>query len=123
MPEAELMEAAPDAALTLDAGETSPENNPDAPSGTENVAENEGQQAEQQDEQGNKTVVDAEKQKSERKISGIQKRLNELTRDKYTERQARENLERQNQQLLEMLKTGRSQAADAPADGRPQQSH
>jgi hypothetical protein len=122
MPEQlELMEAAPDAALTPDATEQSAESNADATGGTENVAETEGTEG-QQDGQENKNLVDAEKQKSERKISGIQKRLNELTRDKYSERQAREALERQNQELMSLLKTGRSPAADAPADGRPQQS-
>jgi hypothetical protein len=121
MPEQlELMEAAPDAALTPDAGVDAPESNADATGGTENVAEQEGTEG-QQDGQENKNLVDAEKQKSERKISGIQKRLNELTRDKYSERQAREALERQNQELMSLLKTGR-QPADTPADGRPQQS-
>ena len=125
MPEQmELMEAAPDAAQTPDAG-TQPANETDAPGGTETDAgqEDAGQRNEQGNEDGqeNKAIVDAERQKAERKVSGIQKRLNELTRDKYAERQARESLERQNQELLSILKTGR-QPVEQQADGRPQQS-
>jgi len=115
----ELMEAAPDAALTPEAGDNSPAENTDATGGTENVADNESDG--QQDGQANKDVIETEKQKSEKKISGIQKRLNELTRDKYAERQAREQLERQNLQLMEMLKGGQK-PAEKPTDGKPNQS-
>lgn len=91
------------------------EENTDAPSGTENIeAEPEGQDGEK-----NETVVDVERQKSDKKISGIQKRLNELTRDKYAERQARETLEKQNRDLMELLKGGVKPVAHS--DGKPQQ--
>lgn len=72
------------------------------------------------DKDKNKTVVDEAKQKSEKRLSGIQRRIDELTRDKYTERQARENLEQQNKELLAILK-GQKAPDGKTDDGRPKQ--
>lgn len=75
------------------------------------------------DEQKNREVQEQEKQKAERRSRGVQKRMDELTRDKYAERQAREALEKQNAELLAMLKGGakQSQAVDADAQPTPDQ--
>lgn len=68
----------------------------------------------------NQQVQDEERKKVEKRASGVQKRIDELTRDKYAERQARENLERQNQELLALIK-GNKQASNfrPETDGPP----
>lgn len=69
------------------------------------------------DEQINAEVQAEAKARAERKQRGIQKRMDELTRDKYAERQAREALERQNAELMALLKTPK---AETPT-GAPRQ--
>lgn len=74
------------------------------------------------DEQKNAQVKEEEKQKTEKRARGWQKRVDELTRDKYAERQAREALQKQNEELLRVaLGKGNASAANAnqEGDGRP----
>ena len=71
------------------------------------------------DEQKNKRVQQEEQQRAEKRSRGVQKRMDELTRDKYAERQARESLEKQNAELLAMLKGNTSKPTQS--DGRPTQ--
>jgi hypothetical protein len=72
-----------------------------------------------EDDQQNKALTEEERKKSEKRISGWQKRVNELTRDKYAERQAREQLAQQNAALLALVKARESQAASPPKDQGP----
>ncbi len=72
------------------------------------------------DEQKNKRVQQEEQQRSEKRSRGVQKRMDELTRDKYAERQARESLEKQNAELLAMLK-GNTTKPNQSNDGKPTQ--
>jgi len=74
------------------------------------------------DEQKNEQVKEEEKQKTEKRARGWQKRVDELTRDKYAERQAREALQKQNEELLRVaLGKGNANAPNAAqeGDGRP----
>lgn len=74
------------------------------------------------DEQKNEQVKVEEQQKTEKRARGWQKRVDELTRDKYAERQAREALQKQNEELLRVaLGKGNATAANATqeSDGRP----
>jgi len=117
MPEQlELEVAAPEFAAhtsEITQEKTAFEETPDAPDGTEKTVAS--QEGEQSDGEQNKDVIETAQQKSEKKLSGIQKRLNELTRDKYTEREARQNLERQNSELMALLK-GQKPASQQPTD-------
>ena len=72
------------------------------------------------DEQKNQRVQQEEQDRAAKRSRGVQKRMDELTRDKYAERQARESLEKQNAELLAMLK-GNTTRTNQPADGRPTQ--
>lgn len=56
------------------------------------------------DEQINADVQKEAQARAEKRQRSIQKRMDELTRDKYAERQAREALERQNAELMAMIK-------------------
>ncbi|TXH15353.1 MAG: hypothetical protein E6R03_07320 [Hyphomicrobiaceae bacterium] len=71
------------------------------------------------DEQKNQQAQKEEKEKTEKRARGVQKRMDELTRDKYAERQAREALEKQNAELLSILKGQSKPAATSESDGRP----
>ena len=74
------------------------------------------------DEQKNEQVKVEEQQKTEKRARGWQKRVDELTRDKYAERQAREALQKQNEELLRVA-LGKGNAntpnANQESDGRP----
>jgi hypothetical protein len=73
------------------------------------------------DEQRNEQVKQEAAEKAERRRRGVERRIDELTRDKHAERAAREALERANAQLLAMVKKTEAPAAEAGA-GRPDQS-
>ena len=69
------------------------------------------------DEQINADVQKEAQARAEKRQRSIQKRMDELTRDKYAERQAREALEKQNAELMAMLKP----APTAQRTGAPRQ--
>jgi hypothetical protein len=69
------------------------------------------------DEQINAEVQDEAKAKAEKRQRSIQRRMDELTRDKYAERQAREELQKQNAELMALLKP----KAEPQATGAPRQ--
>jgi hypothetical protein len=74
-------------------------------------------QSAETDEQKNAKVQQEEKQRTEKRQRGVQKRMDELTRDKYAERQAREALQKQNEDLIALVKGGQAKAT--PSDGQP----
>lgn len=55
------------------------------------------------DEQRNERVIREREERSQRALKGVQKRIDELTRDKYAERQARERAEREADELRKRL--------------------
>jgi hypothetical protein len=69
------------------------------------------------DEQINAEVQDEAKAKAEKRQRSIQRRMDELTREKYAERQAREELQKQNAELMALLKP----KAEPQATGAPRQ--
>lgn len=73
------------------------------------------------DEQKNQRVQQEERQRSEKRSRGVQKRMDGLTRDKYAERQRAEHLEKVNAELLARIESGSRQAKPdgAANDGQP----
>lgn len=75
------------------------------------------QVAERTDEQKNTEVQQEEVRKAERKARGVQKRLDELTADKYAERKRADDLAAQNARILALLEGQKAPAQstdDAP---------
>lgn len=93
--------------------ETSQEESTVSPDETEQTSEQEVKT----DEQINADVQKDAQARAEKRQRSIQRRMDELTRDKYAERQAREALEKQNAELMAMLKP----KAEAPRTGAPRQ--
>jgi DNA repair exonuclease SbcCD ATPase subunit len=71
---------------------------------------------EETDEQKNARELNERQERAKKRNDGIQRRFDELTRDKYAERQARERAERDADELRKQL-TGRQQQPEA--DGSP----
>lgn len=111
----ELEVAAPQQDNAAQLSEPDAEQRPEQPGGTDAPE----QSVAETDEQKNERVQQEAAQKAEKRARGIQKRMDELTRDKYAERQAREELARQNAELLALLK-GKTENVPS-ADDRPTQ--
>lgn len=84
-----------------------PVEQPVAPDTTETVAE-------ETDEQKNAREIAEQRERSEKRARGVQKRMDELTADKYAERAARERTERMLEQVLlaQQQRSGPQQAAE-----------
>lgn len=70
------------------------------------------------DEQKNHAAQQEERQRTEKRARGVQKRIDELTRDKHEERAARQALEKQNAELMALVRGNKPGAADQ-GDGEP----
>ena len=70
------------------------------------------------DEQRNERATRETQERAEKRARGVQKRLDELTADKYAERAAREAAERRSEQLMAMVQ-GRTQQTAPPETGEP----
>ena len=79
---------------------------------------NEEVTVEETDEQKNEAVQKAAAEKAERKARGVQKRMDELTADKYAERKRADELAAQNARILALLEQQKPQ--QAPSTGAPQ---
>lgn len=75
------------------------------------------EQVEETDEQKNTRLIREREERSQRQLKGVQKRFDELTRDKYAERAARERAEREADELRKRL-SGNAQS-QASTDGPP----
>lgn len=73
-------------------------------------------EVEETDEQKNEKVLQERQARSERTQRGIQRRIDELTADKHAERQAAEDLRRQNAELIAALQGRNPQARAQGAD-------
>lgn len=71
------------------------------------------------DEQRNERVLSEAREKAEKRASGVQRRIDELTADKYAERKRAEELARQNELLLQQLKGSRPSEAKQDDQGPP----
>lgn len=95
------------------------------PEGTQDDSpDDQGTTAEADDESegsGDTAPSDGDDAPAQRKNKGVGKRINELTREKYEERRAREAAERELAELKAKLnKGGNAQPAQASPDGKPQ---
>lgn len=84
---------------------------PDTSDATQEIAET--------DEQKNERELKEQKERSEKRARGIQKRLDELTADKYAERQRAERAEREREQLLALIQRGQQPQTSQAATDEP----
>lgn len=71
---------------------------------------------EETDEQKNERALQERRENAEKRARGVQRRIDELTADKHAERQAAEDLRRQNAELLAALRERTPQARQEGVD-------
>lgn len=107
MPEEELQAATPEEVA----------NNSEIVEETNN-GEPEAPEVEETDEQKNERVQKEAQERSEKKAKGIQKRMDELTADKYAERKRADDLAAMNAKLMAMIEGNQKPQAQA-SSGEP----
>lgn len=92
-------------------------------SSAENTAATEATETVETDEQKNERVQREAREASEKRARGVQKRMDELTADKYAERKRADDLAEQNRRILALLEGKSSAGVAKPADRPTEQSH
>lgn len=87
----------------------------EAPAGVTDTPET----VEETDEQRNARELAERKKRSERQYQGVKRRIDELTADKYAERQARERAEREAETLRSWIQQQQQAKQQSPNDGGP----
>lgn len=71
------------------------------------------------DEQKNERVEREARERSEKRVSGFQKRIDDLTAEKHAERRRADEALSQNARMLALLEQGRAPASQAASQGEP----